>query len=535
MTDQDIEFKIITLAFETLKIIAWPACISFIIFCFRKQLKLLIPNLKIIKIPVLGTGVEFRLPTKEITEDRIEEKNNEGIAEKLESDKKTQNEEHHWFFEFINYVDKDEIQKAKNIFEEYKRTEKDKSKISNNTSFCLYYLYTEAGDKESLVSLKEHFERSINDDEKLDSLIYYTKCLELTKQYSISISLLNDFIKNVNSEKHKAEAIDRMIDILIIIDKLVKAKDIVMNSISEFKENHSLYIMYKALSRIEDSLGNDELAILCLDKSLDYNPTDEDVLFQSAFKASANSLSFISISNYSTLLGLNRKNPPVLNNIGVCAEKINLKSIANDYYNEASKQSYSLSLVNRGYAMLNAGLLDKAQETANMALQMPEPHPNVHSLIKAIMDKKENESKEWDKVKLISEKEQRKIRKYIDAYVTPPKNKIQNSKWKLPSGEIVSVEVQEKNKLQIKWEEEINNSSSKYYAYLDFSISNSSVNGLFFKYIHPKQERNSLLGVNDNYIHSDFYGYLSEDENTLIIFDKNYKKDFQLNLIRILE
>ncbi|CNG10520.1 Uncharacterised protein [Yersinia enterocolitica] len=535
MNEQDISLNMAKLALDFLKVVVWPVCIGLIIILFRKPLKSILLNLKVIKIPAFGTAIEITMPKEEqITED----KNNNRVADKPEDkdQSKSQLNDQTWIYHFIVHIAKNEISEAKCIFEEYKNTEKDKTKLSKSTSFYLYYLYTETGDKKSLKDLEEHIERSINDDEKLHSLIFYTRCLDLTKQYSKSIALLKEFIRNTESEQHKSDAIERIVDIYIASDDLDEAKGIVINHISRFNESLSMHTMFKALSKIESSLGNEEIAILYLDKSLDYDPTDEDALFQSAYKANEKSLSFISISNYSTLLDLNKNNSHALNNLALCAENDHLKSIANDYYNAASKKNYSLSLVNRGYTMLNAGLLDMAQEEANKALQMPDPHPNVHNLIRAIMDKRDSESKEWDKIKLLAEKTQRKIRKYTASYITATKNKIENSKWKLPSGEILSVvDNNEKYKHKIRWEEEIKDSSSKYITNLEFDITNSSINGTYLKFIFPKPENLSILGESNAATYFNFYGYLSEDENTIIIFEKNYKKDFQLNLIRSLD
>ncbi|HIE3617310.1 tetratricopeptide repeat protein [Yersinia enterocolitica] len=530
MTWQEFILKIVESFFDVIKVSIWPICILGICFYFRKPLHALLTNSNGLK---LDTGLAKFEITSQNSGANEHEKNEakENIASTSGNSAPPQLTEKFWLAELVEHVENNDLKSAEDVFKKYEATERDKVALFDNKAYYLYYTYTSGVNTNALQELKIHLEGAKNQEEELNALIWYTMCLDFTKQYNKSILLLDEIINNAENEKIKSKAISRITETYILNDETEKAKRLIIKEFNTLQEDISKFRMCISLSKIEDKLDNKVLSSFFLDKALEYDGTDENILFDSAFKAEENSQRALAISNYSTLIELDKTHSSAFNNLAVCAKGEKLDLIANRYYYNAADLNESLSLCNLGYALLEAGFADKAKEMADLALKSPNPHTNAHSLLNSIDEKKREQFKIWEKVKADSNKYQRMIRKYISSYLTPPEYKIQDEKWKLPSGKIVKFEpTNKRNEFNIEWEDEIVGSNSKYFSHISIKIKNSSFSGDYLKYSSPPSEK-TLLGLTHPTSNYDFYGVL--DNNKIMLFASNHKKDFKFILSRI--
>ncbi|HFZ1424825.1 TPA: hypothetical protein ACIJTQ_001146 [Serratia marcescens] len=530
---QELTIKLAKVTFESLPTLLWPAGVFATIFYFRKPLLSIFEKTSGIRIKAPFADIELEIPI-ETKVDLVEggEKVNSEIDKHDEL--KVSGTTVHWMVDVLKLIDAGDMNGAETSFERYKQQERNPSELYKNEAYYFELMYVEGNNQSFISKLEQHISEAKNEQEKVAALISYTRVLDITKQYEKSIDILLEFIKQSSSEEVKSEAINRVAECYISNKEPAKARALILDVLQEFKNPLITSSLYVTLSKVEDSLGNKKIAALCLDKAAEFNPSDQEILFNSAFQASENNLSAISICNYKSIIGMDKKHAAALNNIAICAENEKLSLISIKYYKDAAEQNNSLAMVNQGFRLLNAGFSREAEDIANKALAQESPHQNVHSLLTSIHEKREKEIKEWTECQSKSENIQKATRKFISAYTRKPSVNITDSTWILDKTTIKpSVEiVEDGSKIVIKWQEDIHGSTSKYECSLAGEINNSSFDGKFFKFAFPKIQ-STLLGPKDEPKLYDTYGFLDETESTLTFIDISGNKNPEIILKRL--
>ncbi|HCT7985327.1 TPA: hypothetical protein OT855_002207 [Serratia liquefaciens] len=526
MNWQELTLKIAKTIFESLPLLIWPIGFFTALFYFRKPLLSMLKNTSGLKIKAPFGDIEIEMPVdKKVVNAEMP---NSDIDKNDES--KPTETTNFWLVDVIESIENGDIKEASAIFERYKEQERDSSELYKNTAYYFEYMYIDGNQSDFIFELEKHISGAKNEQEKITAITSYTRALEVTKQYQKAIDILNEFIINTSSEELKSTALTRISACYISNNEPGKARELILEALSEFHEKNTISSLYINLSKIEESVGNKKISSLCLDKAVELNPTDQEILFDSAFQASENGLSDISICNYSTLIGLNKKHASALNNIAICAENEKLDLVSVKYYKDSAEQNNSLAMVNQGFRLLNAGFSKEAEEIAKKALMQESPHQRAHALLTSIHEKREKQHREWIECKSKATILQQIARKFISAYTRKPKNRIQDSTWMLDN--VTTSTINNKDaEIEIKWQEEIQNSTSKYECSLTGKIINSAFEGDFFKYANPKPE-STLLGPKYEAVLFKAYGYLNETENILTIIDIDFKKSTSFTLER---
>lgn len=300
-----------------------------------------------------------------------------------------------------------------------------------------------------------------------------------------------------------------------------------LNAISTQEEKSKIFA---ALSQVEKSLDNNKLSIYCKDKSLEFDPNNRDELFNAAYQASEENVDEISISNYITLLRIDRDNSIALNNLGVRAQEAKLMIKAVEKYKESSSYNNTLSMANQGYQLLNAGFVEEAETIARKAVQMEAPHENVYSLLSRISELQKEQDSKWKDLIDKSIARQKFIRNYTEAYYVGMLNNFDGS-WDTGNGNIVSITISD-DKLQVSWQESIGALTKVLYKVeISGKIAKSSFQGRYKKTKESGQEYAGLLGLSSN---KDIacIGILSDDGSTICLVAEDYKNDFSMVLKR---
>lgn len=519
--------KIMKTLLDYLQVLIWPIGIFGTLFYFRKTLRSIFENPKGIKIKLPIGDIEVEIPTTPVL--ATPEKNHIDIDKNDEP--KTIDTTDYWLINVINLIDKDDIKGAEEAFKKYADSERSPSELYKSKSYYLEFMFTEGNQKDLIFELEKHLDDAKNDDEKIVAIVAYIRTLKVTKQFQKAIDLLSNFIKSTSSQDLKSIAIGQLSECYLSNKEPIKAKKLIMEMLCIITENIPTSLLYINLSKVEESLGNKKLAALCLDKALEFNPADQEILFDSAYKLSEADLRGIAISNYSTLISINKKHSSAINNLAVCAEKEKLNIIATKYYNDSVKLDNTLSMVNQGFLLLNAGFSEHAENIAKEVLKHDTPHQNVHNLITSIHEKKEKQLQEWNDKQSKALVYQKKMRDFISAYTRKPTKEINNSCWKMDSGITLQFVLSDSH-IDIKWTEEITDSTSKYECSISGKITNSSFEGELFKFAFPKPE-GTILGPKHKTILFNAYGYLNKSEETLTIVDTSFQENADLVLKRI--
>ncbi len=474
-------------------------------------------------------GMEASAPSENIdTIKELPSADEKPVSEEADSqiDEVEENEKG-WLSETHKAFDDGRFDDAKKAFKKYVLDEEDEIKLQKNQGFYLYLRFEKAKDNSAIEELEDLARRAKTEESKFNSLMWLSFCLRDSMEYGKEIELWRSTLAETKTEALRNQAVVNLASVLNEDDKSIEAKKLLIERLLTTDDDAQKSALYETLSRIEKSLGNKSLSIYCKDKSLEFDVNNRDELFNTAYAASDEDIDEISISNYIKLIRIDDDNSTALNNLGVRAQEADLEIKAIESYKKSSVHNNTLAMANQGYALLGAGFADEAESIASQALELGDPHKNVHSLISAINEKREKQNKEWLKLKDKSLERQKIIRKYTEQYYLGNSNALEGD-W-LVSNTYPTTIIIEKDMIKATWIEPAGAlGGSSFIATLMGKVSGSSFEGQFTK---TKDEScpNTLLGLGGN-TSQRCIGYISEDCNEIKLISPKFKDSFSLCL-----
>ena len=439
-------------------------------------------------------------------------------------------QEQNWFSKMHSAFDDSRIEDAKAAFKEYALEEKDPIKLEENKAFFLYFLFIKGKDNSAIPQLEKLASSSTNEESKYTILTWLSFCLRNSSQIKAEIDLWKNSIKSFKSDNLTTGTTINLAYALNLDGSASESKKLLTSRLDAISTQEEKSKIFAALSRVEKSLGNNKLAIYCKDKSLEFDPNNRNELFNAAYQASEENVDEISISNYITLLRIDRDNSAALNNVGVRAQEAKLMIKAVEKYKESSSYNNTLSMANQGYQLLNAGFVEEAETIARKAVQMEAPHENVYSLLSRIGELQKEQDSKWKDLIDNSIARQKFIRNYTEAYYVGMLNNFHGS-WDTGNGNIVSITISG-DKLQVSWQESIGALTKDLYKVeISGKITKSSFQGRYKKTKESGQGYGGLLGLSSN---KDIacIGILSDDGSSISLVAEDYKNDFSMVLKR---
>lgn len=435
-----------------------------------------------------------------------------------------------WFSEMYSALDSGDLEAAETAFKKYALDEKDEVKLEENKAIYLFLKYEKGGDNFAIDELEELVQKAKTDESKFNSLTWLSICLSDSMQYKKDVKVWENAISEIESEPFKSKAIVNLAYAMDKDNESIKARQLLIKRLLEVKEDNLKAGIYKALSKIENTLGNKTISIYCKDKCLEYDPNNKTELFNSAYDASNEDIDDISISNYLRLVRIDGKNSTAFNNLGVRAQEAGLKIKAVENYKKAAGLENTLAMANQGYLLLASGFTEDADKIAKKALALEDTHKNVHSLIAAIDKKKEDENKEWEKLSDNSLRRQELIRTYTEQYYLGSPKSLQGE-WFVNGITKIKIEIYN-DKLEATWEELASAlEKSNYSVKLTGKVSGSTFSGQYTKRKIGDSTK-TVLGFNGN-ISNDCIGFLSNGVGDLILIATKIKSDFTLRLTKV--
>lgn len=424
------------------------------------------------------------------------------------------------------------IDEIKSEYEKYATNEKDSDKLAKNKHVYLYFLFAEKQYNQGIKELESLVEAHDKEEIKFNACQWLDLAYKDLSKNDLRIKLWKKAIISFTNSLIKTKSIINLAEALNKDKSSPEARNILTDRLNELNTEEEKALIFKSLFQIEESLGNNELAFYCKDKSLEYDMTNLDELFDTAYKASEENkerLEYLSIINYRRLLDLNPKHDGGLNNFGVKASEKGLNIVAVKNYEKAEKEKNTLAMANRANLLLNAGFVNEAKIIANKALEFDNPHKNIYTLLSTIESLEEEETKKWEKIQQQAEAFQNYVRKYVSAYYLKSSNELSGS-WKSINALTDIQIVISDDILKTSWIKTINNID--YTHTLKGIFTNSSFEGLY-KVSSEKEETSlALLALNKNKSIS-VLGYYQKNNRTLFIFENDYTSSFSLTLIRM--
>jgi tetratricopeptide (TPR) repeat protein len=226
-----------------------------------------------------------------------------------------------------------------------------------------------------------------------------------------------------------------------------------MAEIAITSEANALATLYNGLASLYLMEESYELRGLALEKAIEYQPNDPNLLFQVAYSYSQVGYNELSLLYYNTLLHFSPEYDMALNNIGVAYSRLSMPIKSIDHHKKAFDFGNTLAASNIALGYINAGFSDEARVILEKAREQKDVHRNVGSTFSEIIDKKEKEQKQEKEALESAREQQRFLRSFGEAYfVQTPEIPDINGIWTFPDGAEVTI-VQQKEAFTIEWTE----------------------------------------------------------------------------------
>ncbi len=434
-----------------------------------------------------------------------------------------------WLLKMWTALDSGNLQDAETAFKEYAINEKDPEKINESKALYLYFLYLNGNDNSAISQLENLVKLANKEESRFYIITWLAKCYRATSQLKAEKELWRKAIEEFQIEGIIVQSNIKLSEVLVVDGKISEAKSLIISSLHTVSSRHNKSLLFLALSDIEKELENKVMSIFCKDKSLEYDPDNRDELFNSAYQASEEKINELTLSNYVTLLRIDPKNSTALNNLGVCAQNLNLKIKAIENYKAASNLNQTLAMANQSTLLLEAGFADEAEEIAKKASQLKNPHENVYSLLSRIATFRKEQNAKWNDIVSHAKSRQQFIRNYTNGFYIKSNFSFEGE-WTTETQISLHIVVND-NRMESSWKETINAPlNNLYLVKISGEITNSSFKGKYKK-TKDDGEQQTLLGLSliDNF---ECFGYLSDDGNSINISEIDPKKNITISLQR---
>lgn len=525
--------KIITSFFSDNSIII--LLIVLLIIC-RKAVSNFIDRLTSLNFKGVGSelGLEAVAPEDTVSQEKglhsaIEKPTSEDDED---SDIEDKAKEQDWFAEMRKAFNEGRLDDAEMVFKKYAIDEKDEIKIEKNKAIYFYFRFAKGKDNSAIASLEELAWSSKNEESKFSTLSWLSFCLRDSMQNKKEIKIWEKAAKETSSEKLVTRAIINLSSALNKENEPSKARKLLIERLSTLGDDEQKTGLYQALSRVELSLGNNVISVYCKDKSLEYDPNDREELFNTAYSASDEGVDEISISNYIKLIRIDSDHSTALNNLGVRAQKAELKYKAVENYKKSSNLKNTLAMANQGYLLLDAGFTEEAERIAKSALEIEDPHENIYSLLSAINEKKNEQDSKWKRLSEKSLERQKMIRSYTEQFYLGNANDLEGD-WQVSEAITINIKLS-KESLNATWLETSAalGGQSSYTIGLKGKVSGSTFSGTYTRKENSDSPPVGFLGLaNDKNVSC--IGYISDGGNKMNVISSTSNEVFSLSLSRI--
>jgi Tfp pilus assembly protein PilF len=395
------------------------------IYLLRKEIRSLISRFSSDAHTVELAGFKLQAKDKSIEDEKKSEFLDEKIKSLNEEDTNSKNivesEKNNPESEKINDLTEDlfdiykraeNLEEFESVFNKFQLEEKDEARrLKNNRNYL--FLRSIKGDETALEKLKK---LAKIDEESCHA--YYL--VALIYQHNNNLEKVLEYcelsINHCKKEKDKVGANAVKAEILSKFGRKEEAYALLINALEETNDDEALVMLYRKLASLYKSDENLWLKTLALEKALEINPTNTDVLFDIAYTYGEIKEFHLSAYHYLKLLNLQPKNASVLNNLGVNYQNLEMPFHSISSYKKASALNSTLSSANLAYRLIEIGFSEEASKILNEAKEKEDFHPNVASAIANISQKQEEENEAAEKIRESALEHQQFFRNYAGKY-----------------------------------------------------------------------------------------------------------------------
>ena len=407
-----------------------------------------------------------------------------------------------------------QFKKAYDIFRDI-QTKKavEEEKKANEVGFYYYsYIY---GDTKALQKLQNFIH-----DKEVAPLAYQLigRAYEYADNYEKAFEAYKKWGDLAEAEEELSNAIFSQAKSLFELGKHQDAFRILIEQISITAKPLTLSKLYRNLASLYDKSNKADLRLIALEKALEYDPNNTDLLFTIALAyGNRNNDNDLALLHYSALLKFDSNHSAAQNNLGVVYDVLDMPIKSISFYKSAAELDETLAMANLIYKLIGAGFKSEAEGLIDKALKYQHPHENVGQ---AMFHLSQREEKEKDKEKNVLEKAHKRRRfllNFARARFEEKSDQIQKQlegKWLDSEGRTVIFKFSSNKDFTAFWQDDEDYKFSG-------EFCNFSAEFIKYKKSYSFTKKESIFQKFGN-----GYGYINKNDEIIIMIFENKEYSF---------
>jgi|GEM_PF-6030938 len=476
---------------------------------------------KITKIKGKIAGQEFETEIKEsqieIGGEKLNTTTDQGIKKEAEEEEQSVEENMYHVWSALN---KKDFSKAKQIFEQIQQKETDHIKKIGNEIFY-YYSKARNGGVDSFHELEAFAETIKYDEPKSQAYEYLGLLNKHGRTYEKAIEEFQKAIRLISNENKKVEITNYISESYYELGRYEDARDTYLNLNTTLREDNAKCTNLKYLAEFYKKRKDFFLRALTLEKALEYESNNTDILFDLAYSYSEVKLYSLSILHYKTLLFFNNKAAYAHNNIGVSYQDLKLPFKSNKEYTAAYELGNSLAAGNLASNLIHGGFYNEAKRIIEAAKKIEDYDNKINENLDDLNKRSKEEDEREIEIIETAKKQERFLKKLYESEFSKSKSINLSGNWTVNDSIPITNISDKENSLNLTWKDGSN----------DIQISGSFVNytSKTVVYLEPRPGYVSLKRRYDGY--GVFDENLNHIEILVIVEDSFEIKEFLIKKV----
>jgi len=377
-------------------------------FLYRKKIENF--SSKITKIKGKIAGQEFETEIKEsniaISNERVSETSEQKV--KIDIEEVEEN-----LFDVWQAYSSNELEKAKQIFDQVQQKETDPQKKVHNENF---HFYTKAvnGNINSIKEFEEFAKTIKYDEEKIEAYEYLGLIHKHSRTYERAIEEFNKANDLALVETLKSKITSAISECYYELGDAKKSESIIWDLYNTLNDQQAKCSCLRSLAELYNKQKLPFLRALVLEKAIEFEPNNIDILFALAYSYSICDLKALGMLHYKTLLFFDAQAGYARNNLGVGYQNFRMPLKANKEYYKAFEKGNTLAGGNLASNLIENGFYDEAKKIIEEAKKIDNYNNKIDQVSNELNKQFEAENEKEAEIIESATKQERFFKKFYD-------------------------------------------------------------------------------------------------------------------------
>lgn len=279
---------------------------------------------------------------------------------------------------------------AKKWLDEVVKLEKDEDEKTRKK--ILYYHYSFLyGARDTFDEMLKIAEAVVNQQLKMTAFKYLGQDYLTVRNIPFAVKYGELALSLAASDDDIAEIVEILYEAYYETGDKNRARNFIYSHIQTVESLKIKAKLFLALSKFFDKEKDQMNKALALLQARQYSPTDQNIIFSTAYELSLRAMDILSQDMYRILIRMNPEHENAVNNLGVSLNKLRIHGESVAFYRKSVEFNNTLAYSNLANIYINAGLYADAKELLTKATTLENIHDNVWASLKTLADKQQTE------------------------------------------------------------------------------------------------------------------------------------------------